>query len=71
MGTRGWEHWDACVGTWDLGLGDIEYAKWNAGASETGTQVVKYRDAGMSNTRTPEHQIQGRGNMNDYCKSQT
>ena len=29
-GTRGREHWDVCVGTWDLGtrdegLGDIKY----------------------------------------------
>ena len=41
MGTRGWGHRDACVGTWDLGtrdkgLGDVKYGirdvkNWDAG----------------------------------------
>ena len=45
-GTRGRGHWDACVGTWDLGTrgegrGDIWYGTrdvWDAGTCGTGTR---------------------------------
>ena len=50
-------HWDACVGTWDLGtrdkgLGDPRqgtwgHQVWNPETCGTGTQEVKDRDAGM------------------------
>ena len=55
-GTRGRGHRDACVGTWDLGLGtwdlvtrdegleDIKYGTW--GRVGRGREDVKYRDAG-------------------------
>ena len=48
-GTRGLGHWDACVGTCDLVTQD---EVWDAGTCGTGTQDVKYRDAGTSNTGT-------------------
>ena len=50
-GTRGQGHWDACVGTWDLGtrdegLEDINYGTWGCvgrgvGKSKTGTQGTR------------------------------
>ena len=48
-GTRGRGHWDACVGTWDLGtrdegLEDIKYGTRGRVGRERGE--VKYRDAG-------------------------
>ena len=53
-GTRG--HWDAFVGTWDLGTrdkglaGDSKYG--TRGRVGRGTRDVKYKDMGTSNTGT-------------------
>ena len=65
-GTRGQGHWDASVGTCDLGtrdegLGDIKYGMWGCvgrgrGTLNTGMRGHKYRDM---------------GDINDYCKSQS
>ena len=54
-GTRG--HWDAFVGTWDLGTRD----KGLAGDSKYGTRGRVGRGRGTLNTRIWGHQIQGRG----------
>ena len=59
-GTMGRGHWDAFVGTWDLGtrdegLEDIKY----------GTRGRVGRGRGTSNTGT-----QGTRDANNYCKSQ-
>ena len=55
MGTRGRGHWDACVGTLDLGtrdegLGDIKY----------GMRGRVGQGSGTLNRRVPGRQIQGR-----------
>ena len=55
-GTRGREHWDACVGTWNLGtrgegLGDIKY----------GTRGRVGQGRGTLKTGMRGSQIQGRG----------
>ena len=54
-GTRGRGHWDACVGTRDLGtrdegLGDLKYGMWGCVGQGRGTL----------NTRVRGRQIQGR-----------
>ena len=57
IGTRVWELWD--LETRDEGLGDIKYGTWGRVG----------RGRGTSNTGTRGRQIQGRRDVNDYCKS--
>ena len=45
-GTRGRGHRDACLGTWDLGLGDARrgtsgHQVWDVGTSKPGTQGTR------------------------------
>ena len=61
-GTRAQGHRDACVGTWDLGLGHARRGTW--GKSSMGRGDVWDGDAGTSNTGT-----QGTRDVNHYCKS--
>ena len=56
-GRRGRGHWDACLGT--LRLGNARRRTW-------GHQVW---DVGTSGAGTRGRQIQGRRDVNDYCKS--
>ena len=51
-GTRGRGHWDACVGTWDLGTrgegrGDIKHGTWGRmegdGDGDAGTSIIGTR----------------------------
>ena len=47
MGTRGQGHWDACVGTWDLGTQDEGLEDINYGTREQGRQKPERRGRGM------------------------
>ena len=59
MGTRGWGHQDACVGTWDLGTRD------------EGFEDIKYGTRGCvgRGRRDVKTRTRGTWDVNNYCKS--
>ena len=71
-GTIGRGHWDACEGTWDLGLGDARVGTWGY---QHGTQGrmrrrrgdVKYRNAGDVRTLMFIAKVQGKCEIYRMC----
>ena len=69
-GIRGSGHRDACVGTWDLGLGDARqgtwgHQVWDAGTCGTETWDIKYRDTG---TLIIIAKVEGKCNISFFVK---
>ena len=68
-GTRGRGHWDACVGTWDLGTrgegrGDIRYGT----RGRMGRRDVWDGDAGTSNLGDAGGKVEGKRDISFFVK---